>query len=895
MKRQSEFPSRLAKLFWLLLGSASVVFAANTLLFYYAHSPTTDKYGVIAPWYTGQNGQYDYRVRIAAETLKRYPWVTRDKAVMPAPEYVYDGTWHIDDEGHIRAVPERDWDNGDVGQRAAYIFASAMEYYRYSGDPAVLTAIQTTADYLVDYCQTETNRGWPKILISVPTAGKRYGPCVVDSNDRPQGWAPPSWLEGKNEPHGTGKIQLDIVAEVGTQMVRAYEMTGNKRWYDAAKHWADLLAENRNREPGKAPWGRYADTGSGKGMNGVQTGGIVYILIFFDELIRTGYAGQNGEIVAARDAGRIYLRDVLLPRWAVNDTWGRNYWDWENPVQDENVSEFAADYLLDHKDFFRNWKTDVRNILSLFLTHTSASPLSRGDTYHGAWAYPESDQCCGRSLWYPANEVSLAFARYGVESGSAWATEIARRSQLLATYDPLPDGQSNDLIDGGAFVNLTWFKIAHPQALKHVLLTMGWLPDVAGANRENHIMRTSSVLKRVIYDKGSIQYFVFDAPTNSIDVLRLSFVPSSIIAGEHPLSLRQDLDSNGYTIQDLAGGDAIVSIRHDGLTDVAVQGKDPQDVLGKNDFKLNGAWRPDAEGFVSSAREASFTAEFNGNQVRLVASSTPSGGYADVFLDDIKQLCPIDFFAPVRIDRQILYYRNGLTNGTHRLRIISRGQKNPLSQGTDIYVQSLQYSDATGAPDFGEGRGPTDTQRMILGYARREDYLDSSGNRWRPATEFVARTGNVTDVVAKTWWTLRQAVFIGQTSDPELYRYGAHWREFWLNVTVAPGAYHVRLKFAETQCDGPSQRAMSIYINKEKQIDGFDVYATAGGKNRPVDLVYDNIQPKNGVIEIRLVGDVIDHTPTEAILQAVEVGPGLGGNGNKPQTVIGVQVPELSQ
>ena len=54
---------------------------------YFAHPVVEDRYGVIAPWYRGQNGQCDFRVRIAAETLKRYPWTEPGKAVMPAPAF----------------------------------------------------------------------------------------------------------------------------------------------------------------------------------------------------------------------------------------------------------------------------------------------------------------------------------------------------------------------------------------------------------------------------------------------------------------------------------------------------------------------------------------------------------------------------------------------------------------------------------------------------------------------------------------------------------------------------------------------------------------------------------------------------------------------------------------
>ena len=48
---------------------------------YYAYPVVEDRHGVIAPWYKGQNGQCDFRIRIAAETLKRYPWTDKTKAV----------------------------------------------------------------------------------------------------------------------------------------------------------------------------------------------------------------------------------------------------------------------------------------------------------------------------------------------------------------------------------------------------------------------------------------------------------------------------------------------------------------------------------------------------------------------------------------------------------------------------------------------------------------------------------------------------------------------------------------------------------------------------------------------------------------------------------------------
>ncbi len=824
---------------------ATPAFGATTLRFYFAHAPETDRHGVIAPWYKGQNGQLDYRVRIAAETLKRYPWITGDKAAVAAPEYVYNGTWRIDDEGRITVPPLRNWDNGDLGQRAAYIISSLLDYYRYTGDPAGLAPIHALADYVLGSCQTPSDHGWPRMFISVPTLGVPYKNCALGPSDELA--------------KGQGKIQLDIVAEFGIELVRAYQVTGNTRWLDAAKRWADLMAANRDRTPGRASWGRYANNASGNGMNGKQTGGVVFLLAFFDELIRVGYTGANSEIVKARDEGRAYLREVLLPQWTIDDVWGRNYWDWEDPVQAENVTDYVVNYMLDNKDAFPNWRQDARNVLSLFLNHTSVSPASRGDVFHGAWAYPESSGCCDRSLWYGTMELAPVFARYGVEADSEWAREIGRRSQMLATYDPLPNGQSFDLIDGGAFVNRSWFKIAHPMALKHVIRTIGWLPEVFGANRENHIVRSSAVVKRVTYGKGVVRFSTFDAPAGTVDVLRLAFAPTSITANGKPLA------ASAYTVRSLANGDTIVTIRRDGATEVELRGADPQQEV---------AWKRSVSGDGATVR-------FTGNQVRLIANVGPRGGSADVFLDDIKQLVPVNLYSPIALERQVVYYRNGLDNGPHTLRLAPRRTNVPPPAGSDVTITAIQYSDANGDAGYGEGGGPTGAQRMIFGYTERSDYKDSVGNLWRPATEFVALTGALTDSVAKTWWTMRQTVDVRNTPDPELYRYGAHWKDFTVNVTVGPGTYHARLKFAEAQCDGTGQRGITIFINGRRVVEGFDVFATAGGAQRAVDLVFDGIQPRTGFFDFAFLG----RGGREARVHAIEGAPGPGGEGATPKTV----------
>ena len=208
-----------------------------------------------------------------------------------------------------------------------------------------------------------------------------------------------------------------------------------------------------------------------------------------------------------------------------------------------------------------------------------------------------------------------------------------------------------------------------------------------------------------------------------------------------------------------------------------------------------------------------------------------------------------------------------------------------------VYVDAVQWSAAAGDAGYGAGGGPTDKQCLAMGYPGRQDIVDSAGNRWRPGTEFIVRTGSMTDSVAATWWTSPAQLPVAATTDAELYRYGVHAREFCTNVTVGPGTYYVRLKFAANRRWDTCQNCVSIAINGQAMVSKLDVSATAGGTMKAVDLVFNDIQPRNGVIDIRFTGgDTSMSVAGEAFVQAIEVGPGPGGEGTAPVVVLGRNV-----
>jgi hypothetical protein len=820
---------------------------------YYAHPVMEDRYGVIAPWYQGLNGQIDERASIAVNVYKRYPWVGKPMAVMAAPDFVYNSHWKISPEGEISIPPTTDWMCGDLSQRAWSIVKGLTAYYQYSGDPIAFLYIPLTVDYILDYAQTDDKNPWPRFPISTPTKGKAYGKC---------------------DP--TGRNQLDLCAITGTEVLRAYKLTGNPRYLAAVKHWGDVFAEKCNYNTKLSPWNRYVDP-SVVGWSDVLTGTTAIITDFLDDLINIGYKGKNGLIVKARDRGRAFLNDQMFPKWIVNDTWGRTYWDWDNPVICGSMS-MCADHIMKYPAAYPSWKVDLRNIMALIFNRNGADQNSMGDMYSGAWAFPESSVCCGTSLSYCQYTAAPSFIRYGVFANDPWAKEIGRRMMLMATYDSDENGVVKDGLLGDSVATGEWSNLAHPWPLCQVMEALAWMPKELGPNRENHIMRSSSVVRNVQYTAGKVEYYTFDARSPAIDVLRLSYAPDSIAADGRRLSPGID-KSSGYAIEKLSNGDTILTIRHDDSDHVVITGKDPEQQVGASAMSFQGDWsKADGGARKSATGGALVSYRFVGNQVRVLGSLGPSEGWADAYVDGEKQLTVVECWNPHPRYLQPIFIKKGLANGPHEIKIVVRGAKNTISGGSSVVISGVQTSNATGDAGTGVGEGPRGAQRMVFGYAGREDVIDSKGHKWKPATEWIVRSGFSNDTVDKAWWTSRRSMYIGKTQDEELYRYGAHAKEFWVNLTVAPGTYDLRLKFADTPLTAWMERvgnwqrvlhSVQVDVNGKEAISPMSISDAAGDIFTAVDRVIPHVKAEHGMIRVHFIGP----GDREATVQALELTP----------------------
>ena len=260
---------------------------------------------------------------------------------------------------------------------------------------------------------------------------------------------------------------------------------------------------------------------------------------------------------------------------------------------------------------------------------------------------------------------------------------------LMATYDSLPNGVVKDGLFGNSVATGEWSNLAHPWPLCQVLEAIAWMPREFGPNRENHIVRSTTVVNEVLYEKGRVSYSTYDAPEGTHEVLRLAFRPTSIKADDASLAEGGDLNTRGYSVDALSNGDCIVTIRHAGRKHVVVEGPDPQQVSDDESFTLTGAWSTvhDSAAHGGSFRTAgekgaAMVFNFTGNQVRLLGVAGPEGGWADAFVDGVKEPTRVECWNPARRYRQPIFLKKGLSNGTHELRILVCGEKNPLARGT---------------------------------------------------------------------------------------------------------------------------------------------------------------------------------------------------------------------
>jgi Malectin domain len=160
----------------------------------------------------------------------------------------------------------------------------------------------------------------------------------------------------------------------------------------------------------------------------------------------------------------------------------------------------------------------------------------------------------------------------------------------------------------------------------------------------------------------------------------------------------------------------------------------------------------------------------------------------------------------------------------------------------------------------------SDTIRILAGH-QGGDYRDRLGRIWQPDRYF--QGGYVFETLDHP---------ITGTREPRVYQ-SRREGTFAYDIPLAPGAYELRLHFAETLYGennvaggGEASRVFNVYINGAEALHEFDVISEAGPSTADVRTFKDISPAPDGKLHLRF-----EPFTNPALLSAIEVTPGTVG------------------
>lgn len=430
---------------------------------------------------------------------------------------------------------------------------SLLAWYPYSGDAEAVEVVRSMLDHQLAHGTTPADWDWP----DVPFA-------TNDKNNPEYGRS----IRGMPRDF-YGGIETDKVGELGIGYCLFYEFTGEQKYLSAAIHCADALASHvRAGDETHTPWPFRLNAKDGTVLNGEEYGGMIVAPVrLFSELIRL----NQGQVEKYKEAQKTAW-DWILKYPMHNNRWSGYF---EDVVKDtNNVNQasptMTAYYILNSPNpsaVDAHWTGDVGKLIDWVRQRFGRGP------YFGAWAIDEQGPppdycgCCSRAgLASDTSRWAAINAMYYERTGDAQAREDAFRSLNYSTY--FCDDQGKIACCGLDYADSYWFDDGYGDHIRNYLWAMGAIPEFAPLG-QNHLLRSSSVVRKVNYDKSSISYETFDP--DATQVLRLNHAPAQFTAGGKALHRVDVLAPGGYTVRKLPAGGVAVHVQHQGAREMKVE------------------------------------------------------------------------------------------------------------------------------------------------------------------------------------------------------------------------------------------------------------------------------------------------------------------------------------
>ncbi|HVO09437.1 MAG TPA: hypothetical protein VMX54_01675 [Vicinamibacteria bacterium] len=429
------------------------------------HEIRTDGAGMILPWSDDDPARaYDRVVRLAWGF-----WRGLGDCPNGVPYVLQHQVWK----------PEHD-PRGLGGDQISMALSSWNLLHAYLGEEAIVADMRRLADHWIGHGLTGPDGPWPNLPFPYNTevhSGRYDGDMVA----------------------GKGYLQPDKAGSFGAELVTLYRITGERRYLDAALRIADTLA--RTVKPGDAdhsPWPFRVHAATGEvfvSKNGRfdYTSNWTGALRLFDQLVRM----QEGR-VADYERARVLVSDWLRTYPMRSQRWGPFFED-INVYSDTQINAGTlALYVLEHPGWAPDAVAAVRRILD-WCDRRFGNP--RWERYG---ARPTNEQTAyevpGNS--HTAREASLELL-WAEAAGDASREAQAVRNLNWATYMVDGDGKNRYYHDD------IWLTDGYGDYVRHYLRAMAAAPELAPPD-QNHLLRTSSVVRRIEYGEDAIRYEKWD-------------------------------------------------------------------------------------------------------------------------------------------------------------------------------------------------------------------------------------------------------------------------------------------------------------------------------------------------------------------------------------------------
>jgi hypothetical protein len=457
------------------------------------HEVRTDSSGKIVPWYGDDPKQaFDHIIR----TVWNF-WITMRNGPKGVPYYLQHQVWK----------PDKDDPRGLGGDQINMALSSWNLLYGYLGDPAVRANMRLIADYWMDHGLAPEDQLWGGLPYP-------YNLGIESGN-----------YDGDMRA-GPGVLQPDKAATFGAELVMVYKATGERRYRDRAVLIADRLV--RNMKPGdeaNSPWPFRVNATTGEIpaerndrdhqiYRACYTTNWTGALRLFGDLA----ALNEGHPEAYRNAAA-HLTSWLKAYPLRNNRWGPFFEDVS--TKDYSDTEINADtlafYILEHPEWDPDWKAEARGILDwsyrTFENHEA-------DKW-GVVVINEQTQFPVPGESHTSRHASVELL-YAEKTGDWTAKDAALRRLAWATYWVNFDGMTRYPRDD------IWLTDGYGDFVRHYLRAMASDTELA-PNSENHLLRTTSVIRSITYGQREIHYEKFDG--TSEEMLKLGAGSPSRVKG----------------------------------------------------------------------------------------------------------------------------------------------------------------------------------------------------------------------------------------------------------------------------------------------------------------------------------------------------------------------------